>query len=34
MFFDGAVLEIDVDEDWAELTNPAGEMMRCVLWNI
>jgi polo-like kinase 4 len=34
MFFDGAVLEIDVDEDWAELTNPAGEMMRCVRWNI
>ncbi|KAJ7134560.1 kinase-like domain-containing protein [Mycena epipterygia] len=30
MFFDGAVLEIDVDEDWAELTSQAGETTRCV----
>ncbi|KAJ6584905.1 hypothetical protein B0H19DRAFT_401123 [Mycena capillaripes] len=29
MFFDGATLEIDVDEDWAELTSPAGETTRC-----
>ncbi|KAJ6559247.1 kinase-like domain-containing protein [Mycena vulgaris] len=28
MFFDGAVLEIDVDEDWAELTTHSGEMTR------
>ncbi|KAJ7780585.1 kinase-like domain-containing protein [Mycena maculata] len=28
MFFDGAVLEIDVDEDWAELTSPSGETTR------
>jgi polo-like kinase 4 len=28
MFFDGATLEIDVDEDWAELTSPGGETTR------
>ncbi|KAJ7670277.1 kinase-like domain-containing protein [Mycena rosella] len=28
MFFDGAVLEIDVDEDWAELVTRAGETTR------
>ncbi|KAJ7147483.1 kinase-like domain-containing protein [Mycena crocata] len=28
MFFDGAVLEIDVDEDWAELTSATGEKKR------
>ncbi|KAJ7644083.1 kinase-like domain-containing protein [Roridomyces roridus] len=29
MFFDGTVLEIDVDEDWAELTPQSGETTRC-----
>ncbi|KAJ6508874.1 kinase-like domain-containing protein [Mycena sanguinolenta] len=28
MFFDGATLEIDVDEDWAELTSPGGGTTR------
>ncbi|KAJ7645417.1 kinase-like domain-containing protein [Mycena polygramma] len=28
MFFDGATLEIDVDEDWAELTSPSGKTTR------
>ncbi|KAK7048305.1 hypothetical protein R3P38DRAFT_2868556 [Favolaschia claudopus] len=28
MFFDGATLEIDVDEDWAELTGPNGGTTR------
>jgi polo-like kinase 4 len=28
MFFDGATLEIDVDEDWVELTSPSGETTR------
>ncbi|KAJ6619447.1 hypothetical protein B0H10DRAFT_1946718 [Mycena sp. CBHHK59/15] len=28
MFFDGTSLEIDVDEDWAEFTNQAGESAR------
>ncbi|KAF7346227.1 Protein kinase domain-containing protein [Mycena sanguinolenta] len=28
MFFDGAALEIDVDEDWAELTSPGGGTTR------
>ncbi|KAF7365273.1 Protein kinase domain-containing protein [Mycena venus] len=28
MFFDGTTLEIDVDEDWAQLTGPEGETTR------
>ncbi|KAJ7794152.1 hypothetical protein B0H14DRAFT_2923931 [Mycena olivaceomarginata] len=28
MFFDGSDPEIDVDEDWAELTSPGGETTR------
>ncbi|KAJ7784625.1 hypothetical protein B0H16DRAFT_1709327 [Mycena metata] len=28
MFFDGAVLEIDVDEDWGELTSAGGQTTR------
>ncbi|KAJ7044059.1 hypothetical protein C8F04DRAFT_688068 [Mycena alexandri] len=28
MFFDGATLEIDVDEDWAELTSAGGQTTR------
>lgn len=31
MFFDGATLEIDVDEDWAELISPLGKTTRCVV---